>query len=181
MFPLIQETQEGFGRIAEIVRNFLYLEQRVGAGEAQEYNLNDILAGIVNCAQAELSDDIRMTLEPAPFPLPVMGMLTMLNIVFVNLLRNALEAVGAHGEVLIRTGRDAARVYCELCDSGSGIKVEDYPHIFDPFFTTKADATHLGLGLTIAESFVHAHGGTIEITPFEGGGTRVRVFFSDAG
>jgi signal transduction histidine kinase len=42
------------------------------------------------------------------------------------------------------------------------------------------DSNHVGLGLTIAECFVQAHGGTIEVTSFEGGGTRVRVLFPEA-
>jgi K+-sensing histidine kinase KdpD len=67
--------------------------------------------------------------------------------------------------------------------TGSGIKAEDYPHIFDPFFTTKvnADVNHFGLGLTIAECFVNAHGVTIEVTSPEGGGTWVMVYFPAAG
>lgn len=177
IFPLIQETKEGFDRIAEIVRNFLHLEQVIGVHEAHEENLNDILAGIVNSFGAELATERRMTFDPAPVPLPVMGVLTMLNTVFVNLVRNAMEAVDQGGEIRIRTGRDSDRVYCEVRDTGSGIKTEDYPHIFDPFFTTKMDVKHFGLGLTIAEYFVQANGGTIEIRSSEGGGTRVMVNF----
>jgi signal transduction histidine kinase len=105
----------------------------------------------------------------------------MLDTVFVNLVRNAIEAVGLDGEILIRTGRNSDMVYCELRDSGSGIKVEDYPHIFDPFFKTKVDEKHFGLGLTIAECFVQAHRGTIEITSPDEGGTRVMVHFPYGG
>jgi signal transduction histidine kinase len=68
-----------------------------------------------------------------------------------------------------------------LSNSGSGIKPEDYPHIFDPFFTTKTDATHFGLGLTVAECFVHAHGGTIEVTSSAGGETMVMVLLPAEG
>lgn len=179
--PLIQETQEGFDRIAEIVRNFMHLEQGIGTHETQEENLNNILAGIVSVLGSEISADIRMTFTPALAPLPVMGVLTMLNTVFVNLVQNAVEAVAPGGEIRIRAGRKSGRQFCELHDSGSGIKAEDLPHIFDPFFSTKTNAKHFGLGLTIAECFVHAHGGTIEVTSSDGGGTRVMVLLPAAG
>jgi signal transduction histidine kinase len=179
--PLIQETQEGFGRIAEIVRNFMHLEQGIGTHETQEENLNGILAGIVNCMGSEISAGIRMTFTPAPVPLPVMCVLTMLNTVFVNLVQNAVEATAPGGEIRIRTGRKSGRLFCELHDSGSGIRPEDLPHIFDPFFSTKTNAKHFGLGLTIAECFVQAHGGTVEITSPDGGGTRVMVLLPAAG
>jgi signal transduction histidine kinase len=109
-----------------------------------------------------------------------MGVLTMLNTVFVNLVQNAVEAAGPKGKIQIRTGKDSGKVFCELHDSGSGITSENLPHIFDPFFTTKTDAKHFGLGLTIAECFVHAHGGTIEVTSSDGGGTTVMVLLPAA-
>jgi signal transduction histidine kinase len=182
MSPLILDTQSGFTRIAEIVRNFMDLEKGLGANEAQEENLNDILSGIVKELGSEISGDLRVTLDLSPAPLPVMGVLTMLNTIFVNLVQNAIEAVGSKGEIRIRTGRDSGKVFCELHDSGSGIKAEDYPHIFDPFFTTKVNANvnHFGLGLTIAECFVNAHGGSIEVTSPEAGGTVVLVRFPSA-
>jgi len=179
--PLIQETQEGFGRIAEIVRNFMHLEQGIGTLETQEENLNDILAGIVNCLDPELTGDTQLKFNPAPVPLPVMGVLTMFNTIFDNLMRNAIEAIGSKGVIHIRTRRNSDTVFCEFCDSGPGIKAEDLPHIFDPFFSTKTDARHFGLGLTITECFVHAHGGTIEVTSSDGGGTRVMVLLPAAG
>jgi signal transduction histidine kinase len=183
MSPLIMDTQSGFTRIAEIVRNFIDLEKGLGANEAQEENLNDILAGIVNDFGSAITGDLRVTFDLDPAPLPFMGVLTMLNTIFVNLVRNAMEAVGSKGEIRIRSGRDSGSVFCELHDSGSGINAEDCPHIFDPFFTTKvnADVNHFGLGLTIAECFVNAHGGSIEITSPEGGGTRAMVSFPVAG
>jgi signal transduction histidine kinase len=182
MSPLIVDTQSGFKRIAEIVRNFMDLEKGLGVNEAQEENLNDILVGIVEELGSEISGDLRVIFDLDPAPLPVMGVLTMLNTIFVNLVRNAMEAVGSKGEIRIRTGRDSGRVFCELHDSGSGIKADDYPHIFDPFFTTKvnAEVNHFGLGLTIAECFVNAHGGSIEVTSPEGGGTIVLVYFPSA-
>jgi signal transduction histidine kinase len=181
IFPLIRETHEGFDRIANIVRNFMHLEQGIGTHETHEENLNDIIAGIVNSVDSKISSDIRVTFEPSPVPLTLTGVLTMLNTVFVNLLQNAVEAAGSKGEIRIRTGTESDKLFCELSNSGSGIKPEDYPHIFDPFFTTKTDATHFGLGLTVAECFVHAHGGTIEVTSSAGGETMVMVLLPAEG
>lgn len=181
IFPLIRETQEGFDRIAAIVRNFMCFEQGIRVGEVHDENINNILAGIVNSVDSKITPDIRIAFDPSPDPLTVMGVLTMLNTVFVNLLQNAMEDVGSKGEIRIRTGTESGKVFCELRNSGSGIRQEDYQHIFEPFFTTKTNGKHFGLGLTIAESFVHAHGGTIEVTSSAGGETRVMVLLPAAG
>lgn len=87
--------------------------------------------------------------------------------VFLNLLSNAVEAVGPGGTILVRAAtEDAGRVLIEVEDDGPGIPAENLPHLFDPFFTTKQRAGHAGLGLSIAYAIIREHGGEIEaVTP----------------
>ena len=99
--------------------------------------------------------------------------------VFVNLLRNALNAVGPNGQICAgskaRTldGQPALTVYVE--DNGPGIPPELLPDIFDAFVTTRLDARGTGLGLTVAEGIVNQHGGTIAACNRSGGGARLEV------
>jgi signal transduction histidine kinase len=99
--------------------------------------------------------------------------------VFVNLLRNALNAVGPNGRIVAgskaRTldGRPALAVYIE--DNGPGIPPEVLPDIFDAFVSTRLDARGTGLGLTVAEGIVNQHGGTIAAYNSSGGGARLEV------
>ncbi|MCC6294444.1 MAG: hypothetical protein IT164_17465 [Bryobacterales bacterium] len=99
--------------------------------------------------------------------------------VFVNLLRNALYAVGKPGSVLVRTevrreeGRDVRVVAVE--DNGPGIPEDVLPHIFDAFVTTRLDARGTGLGLTVAEGIVQQHHGSITASNRPEGGARLEV------
>ncbi len=80
--------------------------------------------------------------------------------VFVNLIRNALEAVEAvadHRLVSLRIRRDNHFVETEVADNGPG--VEDPDRIFEPFYTTKRQG--MGMGLSICRSIVEAHGGKL--------------------
>lgn len=84
---------------------------------------------------------------------------------FLNLLLNAIEAMGAGGELTIRICRgntlNAASVVVEVQDNGPGIPDSIRSNIFDPFFTTKPRGS--GLGLTICRGITDAHRGTIRV------------------
>jgi signal transduction histidine kinase len=124
------------------------------------------------------SAEVRFT-NLAPAGEFVRGNAGQLVQVFVNLLRNALNAVGPNG--LIRAGSKAATLdgqaafalYVE--DNGPGIPPEVLPDIFDAFVTTRLDARGTGLGLTIAEGIVNQHGGSITASNRCGGGARLEV------
>ncbi len=92
----------------------------------------------------------------------------MMQQVLLNLLLNALAAVGADGDIRLRGHTDNSRIYLAVEDNGCGIPPEIRDKIFDPFFTTRADGT--GLGLANAYRMVELHGGDIEVqsTPGEG-------------
>jgi signal transduction histidine kinase len=93
---------------------------------------------------------------------------------FMNLLLNALEAVGSNGELSISTenviGADGAkRLKISIRDTGSGITPENLTHLFEPFFTTKKNGT--GLGLSITRRIIEEHRGTIEVKSEPGAGS----------
>jgi len=96
----------------------------------------------------------------------VMGNSGRLVQVFVNLLRNAVNAVDSPGgrvEVRASPKRSAGRpgLLISFEDNGPGIPSNVLPDIFDAFVTTRLDARGTGLGLTVAEGIVTQHGGTI--------------------
>jgi signal transduction histidine kinase len=79
--------------------------------------------------------------------------------VLLNLAINAIQAMPAGGEVLLRAARKPESVVLEVQDEGVGIPPEDLERVFNPFVTTRADGT--GLGLSIAYQIVSQHGGHI--------------------
>ena len=108
---------------------------------------------------------------------PMHGDEKMLNQVFINLLKNATEAlVDGRGEILVRSfTMDGGRVAVEIRDSGAGIAVGDEEEIFKPYFSRKTDGT--GLGLSIVHRIVTDHGGRIEVESINGEGTCFRLIF----
>jgi signal transduction histidine kinase len=90
-----------------------------------------------------------------------------------NLLRNALEATAAGGEVVVTARSDPDGHAIEVADTGRGIAPEDLSRIFNLYFTTRPDGT--GVGLAVTQQIVTAHAGTIEVDSRPGRGTRILV------
>jgi signal transduction histidine kinase len=93
---------------------------------------------------------------------------------FMNLLLNALEAVGNNGTLSISTeiaaGEDGIRrLKISIRDTGMGITPENLSHLFEPFFTTKKNGT--GLGLSITRRIVEEHRGVMEVLSEPGRGS----------
>jgi two-component system, LuxR family, sensor kinase FixL len=86
--------------------------------------------------------------------------------VVLNLLMNAFDAVQpfepAHRLVFLRTCCRDSTAVVEVSDRGAGLSDTDLSRIFEPFYTTKRDG--IGLGLSICQAIVAAHGGTLDTT-----------------
>lgn len=95
--------------------------------------------------------------------------------VFMNLIKNALEAMKDGGELTVTTQAQNGNVIVEVKDTGGGIPKDALDKIFNPFFTTKEAGT--GLGLSIVSRIIEAHKGEIKIESEEGKGTKVVVTF----
>ena len=100
--------------------------------------------------------------------------------VFVNLLRNALNAIeSTSGRIDVHSRRQErhgqAWIAIAVEDNGRGIPADVLPDIFDAFVTTRLDARGTGLGLTVAEGIITQHGGTISASNRVEGGARLEV------
>jgi len=97
--------------------------------------------------------------------------------VVVNLLLNALEALGGSGRVVVRTylESDTHMAVLEVEDDGPGIAEENLGRIFDPFFSTKQDGKGVGLGLAVVYGIVEAHRGRLDVHSREGDGATFTV------
>ena len=91
----------------------------------------------------------------------------------LNVLKNAIEASPAMGEVSVVLGADERKVYTAIRDHGSGVAEGDLPRLFSPFFSTKERGT--GLGLTFAQKIVELHQGRIFVSNNADGGATFRV------
>ena len=114
----------------------------------------------------------------------VMGNADRLVQVFVNLFRNALNAIESGGHIWTRArqyGRDGKPWVCvSVDDDGPGIQPDVLPDIFDAFVTSRLDAKGTGLGLTVAQGIIQQHGGAIHAGNREGKGARLEVVLPGA-
>jgi signal transduction histidine kinase len=108
----------------------------------------------------------------------VSGEASQLEQSFVNLLFNAVEAMGSHGTLtvsstIVHPEDRAPLLRLTIRDTGAGIAPETLRRLFEPFFTTKATGT--GLGLVITRSIIRDHGGEIRVQSEPGQGTAFTI------
>jgi len=96
-----------------------------------------------------------------------------LQLVFTNILMNAAQAMGGAGRITIAIERREHQFFVSIADQGPGMPAEVREKVFEPFFTTKHRGT--GLGLPIARRIVSAHGGALDLSTPDAGGTVVVV------
>ena len=99
----------------------------------------------------------------------VYGDAKQLEIVFSNLILNAIQAGSNGGRVMIQASEIDDYTIIDVIDNGHGIEKENLPRIFEPLFTTKSGGT--GLGLASCKSIIENHGGTIECSSIVNKGT----------
>ncbi len=89
-------------------------------------------------------------------PLPAIAMdVAQIEQAFVNIFKNALEAIGEEGNITINLGKKGQRSFVSIADSGSGIRPEAQAQLFTPFFSTKTGGQ--GLGLTVIQEILSQH------------------------
>ncbi len=93
--------------------------------------------------------------------------------VLLNLVRNAVEATQENGIVTVTAGKRPGNAFIEVADTGKGIPVKMLSQIFNLYFTSKDNGT--GMGLSIANQIVQAHGGILEVESREGAGSIFRI------
>ncbi|HEY8156668.1 MAG TPA: ATP-binding protein [Myxococcota bacterium] len=164
---LIEESGEGVERVATIVREVSAFSQ-AGLGAPQLASVNDLLENAVNVAALSFSVVVERCYAELP---PVRCDAQQLRQVFLNLLLNALQAVGDFGVIRLVTEAQGDFVRIRVEDDGCGIPEDQIERIFDPFFTTRRTGTAAGLGLAHCYQIVRHHGGEITVTSKVGVGS----------
>lgn len=134
---------------------------------------------------AQLLDDLHMTHGPTlevsniELEMSIEGEPTLycdvdrIKQVLLNLLTNAVEAIGERGTIHIHVLNTSYETRLEVRDTGQGMSSNERFRVFDLFFTTKAAGT--GLGLPIVRKIIEAHGGRIDLMSKPGHGTQFTI------
>jgi two-component system NtrC family sensor kinase len=164
-------------RASEIVNNLLNFS-RTGAAEFIEVDLNHVLEETLTLVQHPFKTAQVKVVKNYTEQLPtVLGSITRLQQVFLNLFMNARDAMPSGGMLEVRTGAQNGSVEVEVTDTGQGIPPEHLHRIFDPFFTTKATGRGTGLGLSVSYGIIKEHAGKVDVRSTPGKGTSFRLEF----
>lgn len=148
-------------RAAEIVRALRSYIAPNSRHEWSRVDVEDELETILLIMNNKLKRGVEIVREYAGAR--VMGSATELNQVWMNLIRNAAEAMDYVGTLTLTTATSGDNVLVTVADTGPGVPEEIRARIFTPFFTTKARGEGLGIGLDIANQIVRRHGGRVEL------------------
>jgi two-component system nitrogen regulation sensor histidine kinase GlnL len=177
--------------IKEVERINFIIEELMDLGNPRAPEIGDVdLSRILNDIillqrEAARGQSIKLTLKLDPSIPPIKGDEGFLTRLFLNLIKNAREAIAHKGEVLIETRissnyhmtcpgrRSSQMVDITISDTGCGIEAEEMDRIFTPYFTTKS--TGSGLGLAICQKIIEDHHGLLKIESSPGKGTTMIV------
>ena len=179
LMPGVRERLEvavrEIGRIGRIVRDYLD-STRSMEPERKPSSLRQILTEAVELSVGASNTkpiEVAIDAEPVEFVTDP-GLLRQ---IVINLLTNALDAIGGSGRIVLAARVVDDEVIITVNDNGTGIAPEDLRRIFEPFYTTKGRGKGTGLGLAICRELVAALGGGIgvESQPGEGSTFTVRL------
>jgi len=172
---LILESRAGLERVATIVQDLRDFARIDSPASWQPANLEQGLDLSLNLLAGEFTAGTAIVRDYGRLP-EIECLPAQLNQVFLNLLRNANQALGAAGQIHLRTGQEGPRVWVEIADNGCGIPADQQAKVFEPFFTTRPVGQGRGLGLAVAFGIVQRHHGEFELHSQPGQGSRFRLW-----
>ncbi len=149
--------------------------------EYQRIPLHGLLDRAVAAAQDRIQlKELRVVKEYAPIPGDVLVDAEKMQVAFLNLIINAVEAMEpGRGTLHLRTEAKDRHWLVSITDNGTGIEADALPKLFEPYFSRKPNGT--GLGLTHTYTIISTHKGAIAVESTPGRGTTFRVTLPAAG
>lgn len=180
---LVAQIDEQADKARDIVRTLLEFS-RSKEFEKKEIQLKKLILETIRLIRGEVPTQVEILVD-VPDGLTIFADKQRIQQVFLNLMKNAVDALNENGHIWImaqasknsQDGSSVVEIMVE--DDGPGIDPENINHIFDPFFTTKDVGKGSGLGLFIAHDIIEAHGGLIQVNSNLDQGTTFTIWLID--
>lgn len=170
---LVAQIEEQSDKARDIVKTLLEFS-RTKEFKKEELDLNSLISSSIRLLRSEIPSEVEIEIDMLS-GLKVSVDKQRMQQVFLNLLKNAVDAIGHKGKIwisardFISEGRKEIEIL--VSDNGPGIAPEFLEKIFDPFFSSKDVGKGSGLGLFIVHDIIESHGGTISVDSRLGEGT----------
>ncbi len=171
---IISDIRLGADRTTEIVkslRNF----SRMDGEKLLPFNIHGGLDTSLLLLKNKYKNNIGIIKNYAPDIPDIQCHPGKINQAFLNILSNAIDAIGDAGKIWITTSYGKGHVTVSIKDNGCGMSDETKEKIFDPFYTTKDVGKGTGLGMSITYNIIQEHGGHIRIISEKGKGTEITI------
>ncbi len=177
----LARAEWGVRQAAQLMRQVLS-QARGEDGTANVVDLNAVVGEFAAVMGQQAGQGVQLTAQLVPAPLPVRLDASLLELVLLNLVRNAADAMPDGGQVVLQTkgpqldglGEQLAAEVA-VSDTGMGMAPDVTQRAAEAFFTTKPNGKGTGLGLWMAHRFASTHDGKISIETAPGQGTTVRL------
>ena len=159
----IAKIEEHVERARKVVHNMLGYARKMEP-RLEDVDVNDTIHQTITILEnhARINNiDIQVDLaETIPI---IAGDQAQLQQVFLNLISNAIDAIGSNGAIEVDSRRRDDVIVVNIRDDGPGLSEEKMRKIFDPFYTTKESGKGTGLGLWVSHSIISKMGGNIQV------------------
>lgn len=179
--PWLGTARDALHRLSRLTADIA----RASVGEPPElvyasHDLSEVVSAACSWADAAVREKgLTLVREDTSSSIPIVGDADALLSVFGNLLANAIRYTPAGGSMTVTCGADLNGAWVVITDTGIGMSQEVQERIFEKFYRAReardVEAQGLGLGLSLVQELVQAHGGHIEVQSAPGAGSTFRV------
>ncbi len=192
----LREVMLAAERGASLTKQLLALSRRQTV-EPSVFNLNSVVSDMQRMFQRIIGAHINFDTRLCSSLKPVRADRSQIELVFLNMVVNARDAMPGGGQVFIETDNveftpndstgcprptevAGPSVVLSITDTGTGMSAQAQARLFEPFFTTKEPGKGTGLGLSTSYGIVRQHGGDIWVSSQPGAGTTFRIYLPAA-
>jgi len=171
----IKNIEDHVERARKVVHNMLGYARKMEP-RLEDVDVNGTLEQTIDLLKNHaITNNIEITTALSD-DLPIIASdQSQLQQVFLNLMTNAIDAIGSEGLIEVKSGQVGSFINVDIIDNGPGIPEDKQKKVFDPFFTTKETGEGTGLGLWVSYDIVAKMGGSIRIKSDVGKGTTFTV------
>lgn len=170
---IFDDASEGLARVSEIVSN-LRSYARTKQGDVSDVCVDECIQSALKMLETKTKYHCTIDYTPQNLPNVRMNKNELIQ-VFLNIIRNATQAVTSNGRIDIRCRLLDEYINVDIHDDGIGIAEDNLDRIFNPFFTSKEIGEGTGLGLSVSFNIMENVGGTISVQSVLGEGSTFSI------